>query len=279
MPTRLLYQFPGSHFCEKSRWNLDYKGLPYAPRNLLPGPHLVQARRLVGSKTLPILADGGRYIADSTAIALHLEQTCATPGLLPTNPADRARVLALEERYDKLGEDVRRWVYNYLIPLPDFSAIFFRDYALPARWLGYAMTPVLRRVLVHDCRIKPANVLRSLQLLRASLDQLEAGLGHDPARYLVGGRFTLADLSAAALLAPLLGPPGSPWADATTVPELLAMRRELGQRVAGQWIARLYREHRRPAGAQGGDSVEQDSQEGAQQREDGVGHGGLIIKR
>jgi glutathione S-transferase len=35
-----LYQFQFSHYCEKARWALDYKGLAYAPKNLLPGPGL-----------------------------------------------------------------------------------------------------------------------------------------------------------------------------------------------------------------------------------------------
>jgi glutathione S-transferase len=34
-----LYQFQFSHFCEKARWALDYKDLPYTCKNLLPGLH------------------------------------------------------------------------------------------------------------------------------------------------------------------------------------------------------------------------------------------------
>lgn len=33
---RTLYQFPQSHFAEKGRWLLDYKGLDYQARNLYP---------------------------------------------------------------------------------------------------------------------------------------------------------------------------------------------------------------------------------------------------
>jgi len=41
-----LYQFQFSHYCEKARWALDYKGISYKPRNLLPGLHVKPARKL-----------------------------------------------------------------------------------------------------------------------------------------------------------------------------------------------------------------------------------------
>ncbi|MDB6010395.1 MAG: glutathione S-transferase family protein [Gammaproteobacteria bacterium] len=36
-----LYDFRSSHYSEKARWALDFKGIPYAPRRLLPGFHLL----------------------------------------------------------------------------------------------------------------------------------------------------------------------------------------------------------------------------------------------
>ena len=40
-----LYQFPISHFCEKIRWTLDYKGLSHKTRNLLPGLHVLKTKK------------------------------------------------------------------------------------------------------------------------------------------------------------------------------------------------------------------------------------------
>ena len=34
-----LYTFNISHFSEKARWALDYEGILYEERVLLPGPH------------------------------------------------------------------------------------------------------------------------------------------------------------------------------------------------------------------------------------------------
>ena len=49
---RTLYQFPISHYCEKTRWHLDHKGLDYRVDNLFPGFHRLKSQRLAGIATL-----------------------------------------------------------------------------------------------------------------------------------------------------------------------------------------------------------------------------------
>ena len=83
MTERILYQFPVSHYCEKTRWQLDYKGLDYRPRNLLPGPHRLRTQWLARINTLPILRDGDRTVGDSTKIAYYLEKYYPTRPLVP----------------------------------------------------------------------------------------------------------------------------------------------------------------------------------------------------
>ncbi len=50
---RTLYQFPISHYCEKTRWNLEAKGLSYRIENLLPGPHRLVTKRLTKGGVAP----------------------------------------------------------------------------------------------------------------------------------------------------------------------------------------------------------------------------------
>ena len=71
---RTLYQFPLSHFCEKARWLLDHKELDYVAHNLIPGVHRAFAQLKTGQNRLPILRDQDHWIADSTKIALYLEE-------------------------------------------------------------------------------------------------------------------------------------------------------------------------------------------------------------
>src|SRR6187397_1382247 len=63
-PMTTLYQFEFSHFCEKARWALDYKGLAHERRNLLPGLHARVARKLASNSSLPILVDNGAVVQD-----------------------------------------------------------------------------------------------------------------------------------------------------------------------------------------------------------------------
>jgi len=42
-----------------ARWALDYKGLAYVTRNLIPGPHRCAAERLAAQSHVPILVNSG----------------------------------------------------------------------------------------------------------------------------------------------------------------------------------------------------------------------------
>jgi glutathione S-transferase len=83
---------------------------------------------------------------------------------------------------------------------------------------------------------------RSGQRILASLDRLEAELGDN--EYLVGDRFTVADLTAASLFYPLVLPPEGP--DLGDPPEgFQRFRQPLEDRPGYQWVAEVYRRHRR----------------------------------
>jgi len=95
-----LHQFRHSAFCEKVRLVLAAKGLDATLVEVTPGVGQVGLFRLSGQRQVPVLVDGGEVIADSTAIALHLEERHPLPALLPADPRARARVLLLEDCAD-----------------------------------------------------------------------------------------------------------------------------------------------------------------------------------
>ena len=95
-----LHQFRHSAFCEKVRLLLAAKRLPYSVVEVVPGIGQLQLYRLSGQRQVPVLVDGPAVIADSSAIALHLEQRQPEPALLPVDPARRAEVLLLEDWAD-----------------------------------------------------------------------------------------------------------------------------------------------------------------------------------
>ena len=78
-----LHQFKHSAFCEKVRLVLAAKGLEAKLVEVVPGLGQIELFRLSGQRQVPVLVDGSEGIADSTEIALHLEQRHPLPQLLP----------------------------------------------------------------------------------------------------------------------------------------------------------------------------------------------------
>lgn len=244
--TRRLHQFPLSLYCEKARWVLDHKRLPYACVDYLPGLHLLPARWMAGISTLPVLQDPKGTVGDSTAIALWLERHYPQVPLLLADPAARAEVLRLEEEFDALGDHTRRCVWGLAIDLPDIDHIFFgfNGYEGLMQRIGRRTRPVLRQMLIRRFQLKPARIKDSWAQVHAAFDRLDARLAGSSSGFLVGPRLTLADITAASMLAPLLGPPNSPWSAERLgygVPPELA---PFHARPAAAWVRQMYARHR-----------------------------------
>jgi glutathione S-transferase len=245
---RILHQFPISHYCEKTRWNLDAKNLEYRVNNQLPGLHVPINRRLSGRRTVPLLRDAGRACSDSTKIALYLEEAYPARPLLPRAPAARERVLELERYFsDTFGPEVRRVCYGEALRYPRaVRKLFFARYPAPIRRVGiWLMGSVLERELRRLYGLHEAGLRAAHACVAEATERLERELAHDAERYLAGDQLSLADISAASLLAPLVGPPGSPWAELSDELETLhALRKQVRQRVAGRWVLWLYQRER-----------------------------------
>jgi glutathione S-transferase len=245
---RVLHQFPISHYCEKTRWHLDLKRLDYRLRNLLPGVHGVVNWKVAGLRTVPVLVDNGRAVGDSTAIALYLEEQYPEAPLLPRDPTERARVLETEAYFDEtLGPAVRSWVYGSALGTPRMvRMLFFRGYDTLTRAAGpVLMGGVLEREIRRMYRLDDARIAEASRQIDEAAARIEQLIDGDPSRYLVGGGLTLADITAASLLAPLVGPPESPWTGFSG-PAVLPIRRQaLLARPAGQWVLARYANDRR----------------------------------
>jgi len=184
-----LHQFRHSAFCEKVRLVLAYKRLPFNTLEVTPGVGQVELYRLSGQRQVPVLVDGAEVIADSTAIALYLEQQHPEPPLFPQDPAQRAQVLLLEDWADTALATGARLALLQAAALDSQ----LRDGLLPEA------TPSGLRSLLGAL---PGGVLSgvgqvldasALQQLRHNLEQLNALLQAQP--YVVGDQLSLADLA------------------------------------------------------------------------------------
>ncbi|RBH43329.1 maleylacetoacetate isomerase, partial [Pseudomonas sp. MWU13-2860] len=99
MVERVLYGYFRSSAAYRVRIALNLKGLDYRyqPINLLKGEQQSPEYLAINPQGLvPLLDDGGVKIAQSLAICEYLDEAYPdTPRLLPSAPAERARVRAL----------------------------------------------------------------------------------------------------------------------------------------------------------------------------------------
>jgi glutathione S-transferase len=86
----------------------------------------------------------------------------------------------------------------------------------------------------------------------SALDRLEAELGGN--QYLVGERFTVADLTAAALFYPLVLPPEGPLH--LEPPDAVAeFRRSVADRPGYRWVEAMFARHRHKGASRAGTSA------------------------
>jgi glutathione S-transferase len=245
MVTPLLWHIPLSHYSEKVRWALDYKGIAHRRRVLGPD-YLIRAWRATGQGKLPVLWLEGRAIADSTHIIAALEEHYPEPPLYPRDTVTRQRALALEDDLDEtLGPALRAAIVTPLFRHDPDTALRVLTTGMGDR--AYRTLRPLLRIFPSLYRFRHSiseNTLeRDRSIVAAALDRIE----HERQNrsYLVGGAFTVADLTAAALLGALLQPPEIQYPLQVELPSYLKdYRATLLRHPAAQWAADIYRLHR-----------------------------------
>ncbi len=241
----VLWQFRQSHYNEKARWALDWKGLRHVRRALLPGLHIGRVMWMTRQKSVPVLVLDGRVIADSTRIIAAVEAFRPDPPLYPAAPAERRRALELEDFFDEeLGPYLRRSVFHDVLPHSNFaSALLTTGFPPLARAAYRAAFPAVRVVMRFDMGIDDERAALARAKVITALDRIEAELR--PSGYLVGEQFSVADLTAAALLSPLISPPEYPYPLPGPWPEPAAsFRASVANRRAFAWASDMYRRHR-----------------------------------
>ena len=242
LPT--LWHLRFSHFNEKGRWALDYKGVAHRRRSLVPGRHPIRSRRLGGRGTTPLLQLDGETIGDSTEIVARLEQRNPGPPLYPDTEIDRKAALELEDHFDEeLGPQIRSAVFAALLDDRKLT-LDLTTQGLPfrERALATSLWPVLRQGIKRSLPADAEAGRRGREATVAALDRIESELDND---YLVGGRFSVADLTAAALLFPLVAPPEFPyWLPASWPSQWEEFRHSLSDRPAYRWALEMYSRHR-----------------------------------
>jgi glutathione S-transferase len=245
MDTPELWQFTSSHFNEKARWALDFKRVPHIRHSLVPGFHVPTVKRMTGKTHVPVLKLNGKVVSDSSKIIDALESAYPDPALYPAAAEERRRALELEDYFDEeLGPYIRRWMFFVILPYPEFVRALFVSHASRAVQLAHrAMSPLIGTLMRRQMNITPASAEIAQRKTVEAMDRLTKELR--PSGYLVGDRFTVADLTAAALLSPLVSPPEFPYKATMPPPEPgMKLRESMSNHPAFQWTLKIYREHR-----------------------------------
>jgi len=241
----LLWHLKVSHYNEKARWALDHKQVAHTRRAMMPGAHRKIASRLTGGTTFPVLVFDGQAIGDSTRIIEALEHRRPEPALYPADPGERRRALDLEDFFDEqVGPDTRLLVVHCTLAEPDlFLGTFAPDLRGVRRVAARAAFARLRSRVVAEFAIDDDRVALAYDRLRTAGERFRATVG--PTGYLVGDRFTVADLTLAALLAPVVAPPEFPYDQPQREHPRLARAREvLSDYGLLAWTRDIYRRHR-----------------------------------
>jgi glutathione S-transferase len=260
-PNPILWQIDISHFSEKARWALDYKGVAHGRRSPLPGMHMPIALWLTRGEqhTFPVLQLDGRAIGDSTAVIAALEERYPEPALYPADPEQRRRALELEDFFDEeLGPHMRLLAFHELINEPEVFAEVASS-SIPGR-LGDAKGFVGAYARTYASLRFGANSDQAAATARekivAALDRLDAELAAGSGEYLVGEGFSVADLTAASLFYPLVAPAEGPLPPDSPTPAAFDRFRDgVKDRPGYLWVEETFRRHRKPARAAAGASA------------------------
>jgi glutathione S-transferase len=155
-----------SPFVRKVRAALAEKGLAYEHDPMVPFGVPAEYRKKHPLGKVPLLEVDGRPLPDSSVICFYLERIQPQPALYPSEPFEQARALWLEEFSDAA-----------LMPA---VGPFFQQRVL---------TPLFFKKPGDEALVEKA----AKETLPPLFDYLEAQLGGND--YLVGNRFTIADLS------------------------------------------------------------------------------------
>jgi glutathione S-transferase len=247
-----------SHYCEKARWALDRAGVSYRERRYMPAFHMpAVAMALVGTGrgrsdrvstrfSTPLLRGPDVLLTDSSEIVRWADEHHGHENLY-----GHPEAAPLETHFGAdLGPHTRRVVYWFALQDPALMREMANDNVGGTQAALFAMLrPFVGLVVGSNLRVDETGYRRSLEKVETVVSEVDARLA-DGRRYLLGDRFSAADLAFAALLAPVVLPPADQFG--AVLPKIERLPAEMQEwitrlraRPAGRFATRMFAEERR----------------------------------
>ncbi len=249
-----------SHYNEKARWVLDRFRLAYDEQPFMPMLHFPsvavallpsgkgRADRTSTRLSTPVLLADGQVLSDSCEIVEWVSRRHGgARGSLYWSP----RAAELERHWaERLGADTRRVAYHHILG-DDRLMIEMaeRNVSHGQARLFARLLPVIRRSIRERLRVDEEHAARSLTRIEDELAAVDDRLA-DGRPYLLGDRFSAADLAFACMLAPVLGvQPHEGYGAWLPGPEqqppsFAALSRRIRETPAGAFALRMFAEER-----------------------------------
>lgn len=244
----VLNIFVHSHYCEKARWTLDHFGVDFDTSYITPGLHVVFAKKhKLPETTLPILVMDGEVVQGSANIISWAEEKYSNPSNSLAPSADLEKCQEIEQRLDDIaGVQVRRLYYSEsLMDSPaEVRQIFAKDLTFFNKMVLRGSWGMVRKVMIKSMDIGKEQREDSKEIINQELDWIDDILS-DGRQFLVGDKFSRADLTAASLLAVIVTPKEHPvYNDISIPPKMTADMKNWQDRRSIKWVQGIYRQYR-----------------------------------
>jgi len=244
MNEQVLITIPPSHYCEKVRWALDYAGIEYREDPHLPIFHR-KATSKYQAKSVPVFITKDFVLKDSSEIMKYVDQ------LLPEDkklfpPGKEKEIAALEELFDeKLGPHTRRLAYYFLLEKPSILFSLFASSPKNEQFYFKLFFPLIKFLLKKGMKIDKKSCEKSKGKIKEIFAKVDLLLA-DGRKFLTGEKISAADLTFAALAAPVIFPKEYADIDLTDLPN--DFRQDIAfflNSKSGQFVLELFKNHRK----------------------------------
>ncbi|GJM14984.1 MAG: hypothetical protein DHS20C13_03110 [Thermodesulfobacteriota bacterium] len=197
--------------------------------------------------TLPILIVDGEAIQGSANIIDWAENQSDDPekSLIPSTDLDKC--LEVEKHLDEVaGVHARRFYYSEaLMDSPaEVRQIFARDLTFFNKMALRGSWSMVRKLMIQEMDLGKEQREDSKKIIERELEWLDDMLS-DGREFLIGGKFSRADLTAASLLAVIAKPKKHPvYNDIPLPPKMKADMETWQERPAIKWVNRIYSQYR-----------------------------------